>query len=348
MGFFQKYPGVLRAVIVAVAALAATIVVLNVALTVATLVASPYILIILAIVAAFAAVIAIGVLVWKNWDKISAALSAAWDGITNAANSAVDQVVAAFRRLVSIVTGAVSGFVNWLRSNWQPILAILGGPLGLAVVLLARYWDQITAAVRSAVDLVKSLWNGLSSFVSSSVAKIGGYLTSIGGKFDAVADGARDAVSSVKSAINGMISWIEGKVGAVGRAASSIASALKSPINSFISAWNGTVLRIPRITIPTLDTKLPGVGKIGGGSAGGQSFSFPYISPLAKGGVIDAPTLALVGEAGREIVTPEDLLRDIVGEGGGDSFTLNLYVRTADEASIAYGFRRLELLRTGR
>jgi len=54
------------------------------------------------------------------------------------------------------------------------------------------------------------------------------------------------------------------------------------------------------------------------------------------------------GEKGREIVTPEHLLREIVGERGGDSFTLVMQPRTADAGDVAYAFRRLELLRTGR
>jgi hypothetical protein len=71
---------------------------------------------------------------------------------------------------------------------------------------------------------------------------------------------------------------------------------------------------------------------------------------LAAGGVLERPTLFVGGEgAGREIVTPEALLRDIVAEHGrGDTYQLNLTTRTADAADIAYGFRRLELLRTGR
>jgi len=346
MGFFQRYPGVLKAVIIGVTLLAAAIVALNIALTVATLIASPYILIILAVVAAIAALIAVGVLVVKNWDKISAALAVAWDGITNAAKSAVDQVVGAFKRLASIVTGIVSGFLSWVRSNWQTLLVILTGPIGLAVVLVAKYWDQISDAARSAVSAIKSVWSGLSSFISSTVSSIVGFLSRLVSALGGPADAARDAASAVKSAIGKIPGYIEDIIGRVRSAAASVASAIKAPINAVLSAWGNASITLPRITLPKIP--LPGGDSIGGGSYGGQSFHFPRPNLLAKGGILDSPTLFIGGEAGREIVTPENLLREIVGEGGGDSFTLNLYVRDADPAAIAYGFRRLELLRTGR
>jgi hypothetical protein len=54
--------------------------------------------------------------------------------------------------------------------------------------------------------------------------------------------------------------------------------------------------------------------KIGGEHIGFGPFPFPNIPLLAAGGVVDQPTLAVVGEAGREIITPETLLRQILAE----------------------------------
>jgi len=54
--------------------------------------------------------------------------------------------------------------------------------------------------------------------------------------------------------------------------------------------------------------------------------------PLAKGGVVSSPTLALVGEAGTEIVAPENMLREIVSEGGSKrDVTLNYTFTQAPE-----------------
>jgi len=348
LGFFGRYPGVLKIVVVAVAALAAAIVVMNVAMTVAAFVTSAWLLPILAVIGAIVALIAIGVLLWKNWDAITAALKAAWAGIQNAAASALAQIKAAFAAALGFIRGLVAGFLSWIRANWQTLLLILAGPIGAAVVLLARYWSQITGAVRGAVGTIKSLWTDLSGFISRQVATIGGYLTTAKDKFAAIGTAAHNAVDAVKSAISDLVHWLERKVSDVASAAGKIASAIKSPINALIGSWNSLAFHIPSVSIPKVD--IPGVGKLGGGTFGGQTIPFPDIPRLAAGGVVDSPTLALIGEGhGREVVAPEDLLRELIAEGGGgDSFTLNIYVRDADPATIAYGFRRLELLRTGR
>jgi hypothetical protein len=48
-----------------------------------------------------------------------------------------------------------------------------------------------------------------------------------------------------------------------------------------------------------VDTHIPGVGTIGGWTIG-----LPHIAPLATGGIVTVPTLALIGERGPEAVVP--------------------------------------------
>ena len=133
------------------------------------------------------------------------------------------------------------------------------------------------------------------------------------GLFNKIKEGAASgAVQGVKDAINGVITWIWGKIQSVKNAALAIAGAIKAPINAIINAWNSLSFDIPKVSIPSV--KILG-HKIGGGSIGGGHISFPQIPYLAAGGVVSQPTLAMVGEGqGREIVAPEALLRQIMGE----------------------------------
>jgi hypothetical protein len=341
-----KNPGVMKAAAVAVALLATAMIGLSVATTIAAASEVALLAPILIVIGVIAALIVIGVLLWKNWDKITAALSAAWAGIVNAANTMRASIAAAFAALVATLRGIVSGFLAWLRTNWRTIIIILGGPIGLAVVLLARYWAQITSGARAAVDAVKAAWNGLKSWLAGVVGSITSTLGRVTAAFAAIGSAAHDAYASVKSAISSIINYLGDKVSTVRSKAESIANAIKAPLNAFISSWNNLSISVPRITLPSATI----LGKkIGGGSYGGQTIPFPDIPRLAKGGVLTKPTLFLGGEAGREIVTPEALLRSILAdEGRGSSYTLNLYTQRADEAAIAYGFRRLELLEVGR
>src|SRR5205814_565610 len=74
-----------------------------------------------------------------------------------------------------------------------------------------------------------------------------------------------------------------------------------------IDGWNRLEFKLP-----TVDTHIPGVGKIGGWSLG-----TPNIPRLATGGVVTSPTLALIGEAGPEAVIP---LSQFNGAGGSSSY----------------------------
>jgi hypothetical protein len=139
---------------------------------------------------------------------------------------------------------------------------------------------------------------------------------------------------------------IENVVDSVRTAAGKVATAIKGPINAVIAAWNGLSFHVPSFTI---GGQKVGPLDIPKASFGGQTIAFPDLPRLAKGGVLTSPTLFMGGEAGREIVTPERLLRQILAdEGAGTSYTLNVSTQRADAADIAWGFRRLELLRTGR
>jgi hypothetical protein len=108
-----------------------------------------------------------------------------------------------------------------------------------------------------------------------------------------------------------MIDWIAGIVDRVKAVAADVANAIKRPINSVIRAWNG--LQIPRLEVKLPKRKIFGK-TVGGGSFGFGPVEFPDIPQLAAGGVVSSPTLALIGEQGSEIVAPERMLRDLIGD----------------------------------
>lgn len=76
-----------------------------------------------------------------------------------------------------------------------------------------------------------------------------------------------------------------------------IANIIKAPFNAVISLINGAIGAINKIKVDIPDW----VPKYGGKTIG---FNIPTIPKLAKGGIIDQPTLAMVGEAGKEAIMP--------------------------------------------
>jgi hypothetical protein len=212
----------------------------------AALAANPIALVVIAIVALVAAFI----LAWRHSETFRRIVTAAFDAVQNAAE-----------------------FVwNWIKRNWPLLLAILTGPIGLAVVAIIRHWDRIEDGFRAVVNAIKGLWTGLVEFMSGIVDRIG-------------------------------------------NVAARIANAIKAPINAVIGAWNSLAFRIPRIDIPSV--KILGK-KIGGQGFGPFTFDFPDIPKLQAGGIVTGPTIAMLGEAGPEMVIPLN--------GGAPSFDVRVFI----------------------
>jgi phage-related protein len=50
---------------------------------------------------------------------------------------------------------------NWVKTNWPTLLAILTGPIGIAVLLITRNWETIKGIVSGAVGAIKGFLGGM-------------------------------------------------------------------------------------------------------------------------------------------------------------------------------------------
>lgn len=66
------------------------------------------------------------------------------------------------------IKGAFVSVLDWVKKNWPLLLGILTGPVGLAVLLIAKNWDKIKAATAAAFDTVKSVISGAWEFVKNA------------------------------------------------------------------------------------------------------------------------------------------------------------------------------------
>lgn len=154
------------------------------------------------------------------------------------------------------------------------VLGTMLGPFGLVVVavgaliaagvLLYKNWDTIKKKASEIFGYIKN-------FISGVCSKIGGFFNSMGTKIKSVID----AIPGVfKKAFNGLVNIV------------------KAPLNAVIKLFNSSLGSL-KFDIPDW---VPGFG--------GNSFGIPKIPLLAKGGIIEQPTLSMVGERGTEAVVP--------------------------------------------
>jgi phage-related protein len=142
--------------------------------------ANPIMLVVLAVAALIAAVI----LAYQHVGWFRAAV----DAFANAA-------VGAFEWLLSVVQSVF----GWIADHWQLLLAILLGPIGLAVDLIVNNFDRIKGAVLGAIGFAQSVLDGFVGFVSGLPGRVGGFFS---GMFDGLKDAAKAAFNFVADAWN--------------------------------------------------------------------------------------------------------------------------------------------------
>lgn len=231
---------------------------------------------------------------------------------------------------------AVAGVVvRFLVRVWNAVVDFFKKLPGRIGNFLAAVWERIRNTAKAVVDFVRRVWNGIVDFFKSVPGRIGNFLAAV---WDKIRDGARAVVQWLKDRWNGIVDFFKGLPGRIGSIFSRVVDVMKAPINALIRAWNNLEFHVPGIKLPGPLPDFPGF-----------TIGLPNIPELQRGGILTSPTLFLGGEGpGREIVAPESLLRELLAEHGGNTYTLNVYPKRADAAELAFGFRRLELLRGGR
>jgi hypothetical protein len=205
-GFMADHTTTVQILAAVIATVAAAILVLNVALTLMaiaeTVALAPIILITLAVVA----LIVVIILIVKNFDTLKAIAVAAWEAIKSAAvatwNAIKSAAAAALAFVLSAWNGIKSGFeaaFNFIKNNWATILAILTGPIGIAVGLIVKNWDKIKTAFDSAVGGIEGAWNAVIGGLKTAVSGLGAILSA---PFDAAAS----AIGWVIDKVNALIS----------------------------------------------------------------------------------------------------------------------------------------------
>ena len=197
-----------------------------------------------------------------------------------------ESIGAALLPAIQAVLPYLTKFGAWAAENPTLILAVGGAFAVLAASIMA-------------VNLAMSL-NPVSLIVIGIVA-LGAALAVAYNKFE----GFRNIVDAV---FGGIKWWITNMVIPQFNL---MLTVFKTIFNGIASVWNNTIGK--------LSFKVPGWVP----GLGGKGFDVPNIPMLAAGGIVTAPTLAMIGEAGPEAVVPLSRAGEF-GMGGGNNVTINV------------------------
>ena len=267
------------------------------------------------VIAAIAALIAIGVLLYQNWDTVVEFAKTAWQGLCDFI-SGICQAIGEFfsglwTKLQEIFEPIGQWFGEKFQQAWDAIVNIFT-PIGS---WFGERWADVTSALANIgawfTDMFQKAWTGLTNIFSKLGSWFGerwndvtSALSSVSNWFGEMFTNAYNAVKDAFSSIGDFFSGVwdtvksifvnagqmvgEAVGGAFKSAVNAVLGTIENVVNGFIGMING-VLDVVR--------NLPGLGWIG-------SVSTVSLPRLARGGIVDSPTIAMIGEAGKEAVVP--------------------------------------------
>src|SRR5262252_7891809 len=177
-----------------------------------------------AVVAANPIVLIIGALV-----LLGAALFVAYQKV-GWFRAAVDATWQAIQVAFHAIVAAGEWLIGFFVGHWQILLAVIGGPIGLAVVLIIRYWNQVVAAARVVVAAVRVIWQAFVIAFQLVAAYIRLYVSTILIAWNVLLATGRVIVAAIRLAWNGLSIAFNAVAGAVRAAIGGISAALRGPL----------------------------------------------------------------------------------------------------------------------
>lgn len=270
-------------------------------------------------------------------------------------------IVGGLTMLYLFATGKVNGWVGWavaligagaiaaglaifLGLTWP--VALIIAAIALVVAIVYRYWDEIYAFFKPAIDVIifaaKAVYAGFMIAVDVAATIIMGLVKAVWFVISGVFKGFVFTFKLLWKIVWGVIQlgvklvigifkilawpfiqaykgvmwffkWLIGIPSAVGTA---LINGAKFIFNSIAKLWNNTAGKLS-YTIPDY---VPIVG--------GKKFALPKIPLLAEGGIVTGPTLAMIGDnpSGKEAVIPLEKAGQMGFGGGNGPITLNINV----------------------
>lgn len=280
------------------------------------------------------------------WDRFGQTLinglKGAVDSMMTIASGFMTLLKGVFDTITAVLhgdwAGLWEGIKEILRGAWQIIVGIIDAAwnviktaFGVALGLISAAWSAGWHALHT---LLTDVWTGIKKAVSNGIDDVVGFLKTLPGKaVSAVGNVAstllsagRDLIGGFKTGVEEIWKTVSTWLGTLGRltvsAIGSLAGTLTSTGRALLQGmrtgaeevWNSFYAWLKTLPGKAVDAVASIPGKIGGALGDGLGW---VAKKFADGGLVTAPTYALIGEAGPEAVLPlgrPDRMRHILSD----------------------------------
>jgi phage-related protein len=253
--------------------------------------------------------------------RIVPMLRALGDFIAEAANWLINE---GLPKLVDTLIKLGDALVAWIKPRIVPVLLALG-----ELLMNILNWILTEALPKITAQLLK-LANALVKWIIDVTPEVIKALVLLGANItkwfvtDAIPAVARLAVQLGRGIVNGIGEGLSQLLSKLVEFGQSIVRRIVDGIRSVAGEIGSAILGA-----------IPGAGAIAG-AAGRVGGVISKVWPFAEGGIVTAPTMGLVGEAGPEAIIPLDRFREFQQGGRGD---INITVTSADPQAVVEAIR---------
>ena len=203
-----------------------------------------------------------------------------------------DTIVAIFQGIWDGIVAIFTPIGEWFSERWNDITTVLADVAKWFGDMFQKAWNALTNIFSSIGTWFGERWND----VTTALANVA---TWFGNIFKTAFEAVKNAFSTIGSFFSGVWTTVKNIfVNAGQMVGSAVGGAFKSAVNAVL----GTIENVVNGFIGMINGVIGMINKIPGVSLG--SIGYVNLPRLARGGIVDSPTVAMIGEAGKEVVMP--------------------------------------------
>jgi phage-related protein len=229
-------------------------------------------------------------------------------------NWAINKILPILGPIIEKLGSAFIDFGSLVADVIKGVLDVLGGIIDFLIGVFTGDWEK---ALEGLKEIFKGIWEIITSIIETfdkylqdafttdwteSFGILGGALNGFLKSCSEIWDGVKEVFAGINEFIQGVFSgdWEKAWSGIkdiFGGIFDIIKGMATAKLNAVIGIINAAINKLNTVSVD-----VPSWAPI----AGGQHFgvNIPNIPYLAKGGIVDSPTLSMIGEAGKEAVVP--------------------------------------------